>query len=263
MEKTWLVFNTLVLLVGPKSYWFSSFTCASPYVVLHTIEHFWKEGLLEQNSEIGGSKLRTKLGKEMLVEAHEAQATLAAAASDLHHQGEQLDDAYDGVDRINRDLQIAESNLSNMESWLGRWSVRPVAGASTKSITPTDGDDDVQYSILYALKPGDAQKPGYFSIHDKVIKLSNAKHVEVLSFRPEEVSCISVPTPWELVIVRRMIGQPDVYACITSAKLIYVLRLLQPVYGRKLEYEDPHMHGHVAKTTTKQLATSQQQKLQG
>ncbi|XP_072028742.1 synaptosomal-associated protein 47-like [Amphiura filiformis] len=261
MEKTWLVFNTVVLLVSHKSYWFSSFTCANPYVVLNTIEHFWREGLLvnAENSGIAGSKLRTRLGKEMLMEAHDAQATLAAAASDLHHQGEQLGDAFDGVDRINRDLGIAEGNLSNLESWLGRWRIRPVMTAPTSGTTE---DEIVEYSILYALKPQDAQKPGYFSIWNKIITLSNSKHVEVLSFKPEEVTRITVPTPWELVIVRRLMGQPDVYACITSAKLIYVLRLLQPVYGRKLDYEDPQMHGHVERTSTKQRASSQQQKLQ-
>lgn len=262
MERTWLVFNTLVIFVGHKTHWFSSFTCSSPYVVLHTIEHFWQEGLLATTG-IAGSRVRTKLGKEVLREAHEAQATLAAAASDLFNQGEQLEDAMDGVDRINKDLGIAEANLSNMESWLGRWRVRPV-----KTVTPKEKssskDDLLEYSVLYATKPQDSQKPGYFSIQDTVIKISDSKRIEVMSFKPQEVTSINVATPWELVIRRRMIGQPDVYASITSAKLIYVLRMLQPVYGRKLEYEDPQMHGRAERNhISTQRLHSGQQKLQG
>ena len=263
MERTWLVFNTLVIFVGPKTYWFSSFTCSSPYVVLNTIEHFWREGLLvtEAAAGISGSKFRTQLGREVLHEAYQAQVTLAMAASDLHNQGEQIEHASDGVDRINRDLGIAEANLSNMESWLGRWKVQAVKRMTTSFDTESK-DADLEYPVMYSSRPQDSQKPGFVSIQDKEIIIMDAKHGKVISFTPQDVSRVAVPTPWELVITKRMIGQSDVYACITSAQLIYILAALQPVYGRKIEYEDPQSHRLVEKPTREQMQTAQQ-KLQG
>ncbi|XP_019635834.1 PREDICTED: synaptosomal-associated protein 47-like [Branchiostoma belcheri] len=238
-----LVFSAVTIATPDEIHWFSSL--ANPMSVYKTLEHFWRERLIpikrSHSKEIAqSSEVTSKLGQEMLSLMYDSYDTLGAAADELLHQGEQLDDVYRTVSDINQDLDVAETVISGLESWMGRWKA---PGKKSRKFAQ-DKELDwkatfVEYSILYAKKEKDHYLPGSLTVSKESLDIKDSKMKLLQSYSLREVSSIVASSPWRATIRKNMIGQPDVVYHISSAKMPLILQALDHVIGPKIEYEEP------------------------
>ncbi|XP_078588734.1 synaptosomal-associated protein 47-like [Branchiostoma floridae x Branchiostoma japonicum] len=238
-----LIFSAVTVTTPDEIHWFSSL--ANPMSVYKTLEHFWRERLIptkrSQSRELlQSSEVTSKLGQEMLSLMYDSYDTLGAAADELLHQGEQLDDVYRTVGDINQDLDVAETVISGLESWMGRWKA---PGKKTRKFAQ-DTEFDwkatfVEYSILYAKKEKDHYVPGSLTVSKETIDIKDSKQKLLQSYSLREISSIVASSPWRATIRKNMIGQPDVVFHISSAKMPLILQALDHVIGPKIEYEEP------------------------
>ncbi|CAH1258788.1 SNAP47 [Branchiostoma lanceolatum] len=238
-----LVFSAVTITTQDEIHWFSSL--ANPISVYKTLEHFWRERLIpikrSHSKEIAQSgEVTSKLGQEMLSLMYDSYDTLGAAADELLLQGEQLDDVYRTVGDINQDLDVAETVISGLESWMGRW--KAPGRKSRKFAQDTEFEwkaTFVEYSVLYAKKEKDHYMPGSLTVSKETLDIKDSKMKLLQSYSLREISSIVASSPWRATIRKNMIGQPDVVFHISSAKMPLILQALDHVIGPKIEYEEP------------------------
>ncbi|XP_030846487.1 synaptosomal-associated protein 47 isoform X2 [Strongylocentrotus purpuratus] len=247
LERAWTGYKSLVVLVGSRKLWFSSFT--NSQCVRKVLQHFIKETLFVSRhvggtapTGSGGGGGSSKLGRELLSIAHDSERTLSGAASQLVTQGEQIDDGFKTMDLIQRDLGIARHNIAYLESWLGHWHVRindlqpPVSQRSSQN-QPIN--ENQEFPVIYKLKKSE-EESGLLVISPDGIAVRNANEERtVLQFTYREISVINVSTPWTFTITRRMMGKPDITCQVTSAKVISILKVMGSKVKEKIEYDEP------------------------
>ena len=117
------VYTCLVVCCKDAQYWFSSLPNRD--TAYNLLEHLWRNQLIPSKSRPGQSAKPTTLGQDLLKIASDSEETLKEAANTLRHQGAQLSNALDTMCDLHDDLTVAESVLTRLESWLGRWSLPP------------------------------------------------------------------------------------------------------------------------------------------
>ncbi|XP_072179748.1 synaptosomal-associated protein 47-like, partial [Diadema setosum] len=247
VERAWMGYNTVVVLFGKEKFWFSSF--ASSQSVKQLLLHFIKESLLlspgleGQMSSTSDQSSRTKLGSELLSIAEDSHRTLGDAALQLSAQGEQLDDALRKTDVMERYVDVGNRSISYLESWLGRWNV------SSRSFTTRESKKEVQamqqglklpqdFPVVYQAK-SNKEESGVLIISPEDILIQDGRKNMAFKFGLRDISVINVPSPWTLVITRRMIGQADIRCELMSARVISILKILEKSIKNKIEYDEP------------------------
>lgn len=120
-----LVFSAITVETddGPV-YWFSSLPDRhSVYNMLHHfLTHSLTGGVPKQSPT---SAHQSCIGQALLKSAEDSEATLAAAATDLHQQGRQLDRTSLTLQEMHEDLHVAERLVAGLNTYLGQWKLPP------------------------------------------------------------------------------------------------------------------------------------------
>jgi synaptosomal-associated protein 47 len=103
-------------------HWFSSLP--DRYSVYNMLQHFLTHSLTEGvKREAPKSTHQSRIGQALLKSAEDSEATLAAAATDLHQQGRQLDRTSLTLQEMHEDLRVAERLVSGLNTYLGQWKL--------------------------------------------------------------------------------------------------------------------------------------------
>nr|XP_060492490.1 synaptosomal-associated protein 47 isoform X4 [Panthera onca] len=106
-EASHFVFSSITVLEKDnRKHWFGSLQ-PSRNAAFSVIEHFWRELLLSQPE----APLPATKGKELTGLMACSQKRLEDTARVLHHQGEQLDSITRGLNKMESDLDVADSSL--------------------------------------------------------------------------------------------------------------------------------------------------------
>lgn len=153
-----------------------------------------------------------------------------SAATTLHAQGEQIQDAAKKMDMLHADLQIAENIVSDMESWFGYWKIK-----SSKDMV-TRGQD---FKILVAKSHQESHTSSKLILGAKSIDIYDTKDKLLHTFSPKDLSNTLVHSPYDITLVKRSFGKPDVKAHVIATKLPILLNSVEKIYKQKLILEDP------------------------
>lgn len=240
-----LVFGAVVIImIDGACHWFSSLKDRKS--VFNTLLHFWKYRLVTAGADYHRNKTlsqdQTNLGKAILKVAYDSESTLEKAATSLHHQGEQLDGAIGNMCDIHNDLDVTDHMLSGLEQWLGRWCMpneRP--HAVPVFVSDKDRPDvqvyDVIYTKVFAKDPG-RESPGSLMITSEGLTIHGANQDIVQYYKWKDISRVKVLSPWEFIVSKFLIGQPDLSYSVTATKMVEILSRLEK-RSRKIEYDSP------------------------
>ncbi|XP_013383810.1 synaptosomal-associated protein 47-like [Lingula anatina] len=236
------VYAALIIAVKNDQHWFSALPNRDGAYVM--LEHFWKERLAsKKHDRKKGSKGKTQKGQELLKITADSEKTLQKAATQLHHQGEQLDATMATTFDIHADLDVTENIISGLESWLGKWSASVNVPAEAHVVlSPGDIPKIQEYPVLFqkfSRKHENTWQQGVFEISPEGLIIKDQLNAIVQFYGVKDVSKVKVTTPWEIEISKFMTGQPDVKYRIMSTKMVQILKVLEAKYRSKMEYEGP------------------------
>lgn len=184
---------------------------------------------------------RTSLGRKLLSIVDDSEKTLQTAASTLYHQGEQLDSALGDMYDMHNDLDVANDIVQGFESWLGQWRL-PNKKSSVDPVFIADSDipEVYEYEALYnkfETDKANSQNLGMVRIHKDGLTILTLAQKQVHHFNWRDISRLKVMTPWEMVVTKFLIGQPDLSFVIVCTNLLELVRLLQKPLKTKMEFD--------------------------
>ena len=202
---TSFVYSALTITVGgSESHWFSALP--SRESAFNTIQHFWRERLIPTVPKtVVDPRNQTRIGQELLGIAQNSSVTLKETGTLLYHQGEQLDHATSVMYDLHNDLDVAENLLTGLESWVGKWSTSSSAG-EVEPFEVAGGNIPVviEVPMVYQRLGAGAHKQyqGRLRISPEGATIQDSVWNVVHHFNPRDISCIKVPTPWEMIFIR-------------------------------------------------------------
>ncbi|XP_035580210.1 synaptosomal-associated protein 47-like [Zalophus californianus] len=222
-------------------HWFSSLQ-PSRNAVFSIIEHFWRELLLSPSE----APLPVTKGKQLTGLMACSQKRLEETARVLHHQGEQLDSITKGLDKMESDLDLADRLLTELESpswwpfssklWKMPAETKSKGGTSTASPKAL-GKEGVVVRIPAVISQGTAShvKAGSLTILVSGLKIHDSSSLLMHRFEREDIDDIKVHTPFEISILQRFIGKPDIAYHLISAKMPEAVPILEVQFSKKME----------------------------
>jgi hypothetical protein len=145
--------------------------------------HFWKNHALLQDTASQATAVSEP--GELAACVLDAQKTLEGAARELHSQGRQLDRASRMVNEIHSDLDIAESILKDMGTWLDMWRaskdlIHYVENEREKRKKMSDLNG--KFPVLFNINGGPVHRPG-----DVELRIGQKNRLVVYSEHKKEV----------------------------------------------------------------------------
>lgn len=172
---------------------------------------------------------------------HNSQDTLLTAAKTLHRQGQQIDEACRTMNKLHGNLNVAETLIHSMGSWLSQWHVDcPKVNINVSGVRQCI--QKTEFTVLYGFARDEKHHSGSLVISENGVELLSSSHEALHYFGMKEISEIIVHTPWEMTLAKYCIGKPDATFHVLSSRLIYILQLLECLVGAKLSYEEPPDH---------------------
>lgn len=241
---TGLIYRAIVITSKDKTkWWLSSLEdISSTYNVLqyfqrHNLLTVQKNGKQAMNSGVAGT---TEMGRKLLHSVHDSQNTLNNAANLLQQQGTQIDSSMATMLDIHNDLDIADSVVTGLESWLGKWKIpHQYKKESLEIIQQTDLPTELDYEILYTkLEVGKMsyQLLGILRICVDGLFILTDKQKVVHNFKWRDVSQVKVLSLCEMTVTRYYIGKPDLTYAVVCTNLLPVLRFLDNTLKSKVDY---------------------------
>lgn len=242
--------SIIVKTFQDETHWFSSFHDRNS--IYSVISHFFEASLMATNTKNRPSKeplssglfsKKTELGKALLKSVHDSDNTLKKAASNLLHQGEQLIAMSSTIQDVQEDLTAAERVTAGLNSWLGRWKMsknpKPGEIIFVKAIDIPDVlDVEILYTKVLSSRVG-PQTCGVCRVESSGITVLDMKQKVIQHFPWSEVSRIRAVTPWEVMVTRYLIGQPDLSYGIVSIHASSILSKINYYVASKVEYIEP------------------------
>lgn len=238
------VYSCVTVFTGKQQHWFSSLPKRGN--VFNVVMHFWRNTLIPEVKVTGGEIQKpTTLGQKMLQVAADSEKTLQSAGEQLQIQGEQLDHATGVMYDLHSDLDVAEHLMSGLESWMGRWKmpkqpipIEPLEIINARAV-PKVTEVSVIYSNSVARNEQTDVKNGSVRILKEGVTIIDDKGIPVFHYCPKDISLIKVISPWEIVISKYQIGEPDITYIFISSNMMEIIQALEPGYRQKIQYEDP------------------------
>ena len=145
------------------------------------------------------------------------------------------------MNKLHGDLDVAETLIHSMDSWLSQWhvdcpKVHIDVPKKLQSLQKTE------FVVLHGSARDEKHLSGSLVISEDGVELFDASWNALHSFAVKEISEITVHTPWEMTVAKYCIGKPDVTYHVMSSRLIYILKMLEPLVGAKISYEEPPAH---------------------
>ena len=165
---------------------------------------------------------------------YDSENTLIGAAESLHNQGEQVDHSSRMMNKMHMDLNVAETLINGLDRWFTKWKIKPELFYEI--------DLNKEFPMLYRTTMKEDFTPGTLFIKQDQIIVLNAKRVVAISMLLKDLTTIYVSTPWNIMLLKSVIGQPDVTIDISSAHVVYIIKVLQREHGDKFEYEQSPTH---------------------
>ncbi|KAF3858143.1 hypothetical protein F7725_011344 [Dissostichus mawsoni] len=251
MESSSFIFSTLTVLEeGNVKHWFGSLK-PNRVVVYNVLEHFWRERLLSPGSEARGAECKPSKGSELISLVAGAQRRLEDTGKVLSHQGEQFDNAMQGLEKIDSDLGVADKLLSELESppwWpFGKlpWKTHQEAkaedaarAAARSAAGKGSGRNKVIASIpAIVTKGGDSDlKPGCLLVLVSSLEVLDTNCQLIHRFERNDIDEVRVHSPYEITVRQRFIGKPDICYRFLSAKMPEAMSVLEIQYRKKVEF---------------------------
>ncbi|KAI4809491.1 hypothetical protein KUCAC02_018370 [Chaenocephalus aceratus] len=251
MESSSFIFSTLTVLEeGNVKHWFGSLK-PNRVVVYNVLEHFWRERLLSPGSEARGAECKPSKGSELISLVAGAQRRLEDTGKVLSHQGEQFDNAMQGLEKIDSDLGVADKLLSELESppwWpFGKlpWKTQQDAkaedaarAAARSAAGKGSGKNKVIASIpAIVTKGGDSDlKPGCLLVLVSSLEVLDTNCQLIHRFERNDIDEVRVHSPYEITVRQRFIGKPDICYRFLSAKMPEAMSVLEIQYRKKVEF---------------------------
>ncbi|XP_034090462.1 synaptosomal-associated protein 47 isoform X2 [Gymnodraco acuticeps] len=251
MESSSFIFSTLTVLEeGNVKHWFGSLK-PNRVVVFNVLEHFWRERLLSPGSEARGAECKPSKGSELISLVAGAQRRLEDTGKVLSHQGEQFDNAMQGLEKIDSDLGVADKLLSELESppwWpFGKlpWKTQQEAkaedaarAAARSAAGKGSGRNKVIASIpAIVTKGGDSDlKPGCLLVLVSSLEVLDTNCQLIHRFERNDIDEVRVHSPYEITVRQRFIGKPDICYRFLSAKMPEAMSVLEIQYRKKVEF---------------------------
>ncbi|XP_033993746.1 synaptosomal-associated protein 47 [Trematomus bernacchii] len=251
MESSSFIFSTLTVLEeGNVKHWFGSLK-PNRVVVYNVLEHFWRERLLSPGSEPRGAECKPSKGSELISLVAGAQKRLEDTGKVLSHQGEQFDNAMQGLEKIDSDLGVADKLLSELESppwWpFGKlpWKTQQEAkaedaarAAARSAAGKGSGRNKVIASIpAIVTKGGDSDlKPGCLLVLVSSLEVLDTNCQLIHRFERNDIDEVRVHSPYEITVRQRFIGKPDICYRFLSAKMPEAMSVLEIQYRKKVEF---------------------------
>lgn len=167
---------------------------------------------------------------------YDSENTLSNAADSLYNQGEQLDHASRTMNTMHKDLNVAETILNGLDRWFTKWDIKPEHFYEI--------DLKKEFPILYRKHLKESFYPATLVMTQDNFTVLDAKRVAVVTMLLKELTSIVVRTPWNITIVKSVIGEPDQIVDISAAHVVYIIKALQLNHGDKFEYEDSSAQSH-------------------
>ncbi|KAK5860099.1 hypothetical protein PBY51_021600 [Eleginops maclovinus] len=251
MESSSFIFSTLTVLEeGNVKHWFGSLK-PNRVVVYNVVEHFWRERLLSPGSEARGAECKPSKGSELISLVAGAQKRLEDTGRVLTHQGEQFDNAMQGLEKIDSDLGVADKLLSELESppwWpFGKlpWKTQQEAkaedaarAAARSAAGKGSGRNKVIASIpAVVTKGGDSDlKPGCLLVLVSSLEVLDINCQLLHRFERNDIDEVRVHSPYEITVRQRFIGKPDICYRFLSAKMPEAMSVLEIQYKKKVQF---------------------------
>ena len=194
--------------------------------------------LAEDTGGPENTEAKSSEGKELLNILYDSQDTLASTAKTFHRQGQQIDAACRTMNRLHNDLDVAETIVHSLDSWLDKWNV-------DTPLVRIDVPDNIEmiekteYPVLYSGNIGGKQLPGSLVVSNQCIEVLDAERNTKFYFMNSQVSEVTVHTPWQIIISKYAFGKSDLSVYITSARMMYILKILELTVGAKMNYDEP------------------------
>ena len=165
---------------------------------------------------------------------YDSESTLTKAADSLYNQGEQLDYASHKMNLMHKDLTVAETLINGLDRWFTKWNIRPeyLHEINLKK----------EYPILYRKQVKESFSPAILVMTGDQISVLSTKRVAIVTMLLKDFTSIMLNTPWNVVLVKSVIGEPDLMVDISSAHVVYIVKALQREHGNKFQYEEPSIH---------------------
>ncbi|KAJ4936773.1 hypothetical protein JOQ06_001359 [Pogonophryne albipinna] len=251
MESSSFIFSTLTVLEeGNVKHWFGSLK-PNRVVVYNVLEHFWRERLLSPGSEARGAECKPSKGSELISLVAGAQRRLEDTGKVLSHQGEQFDNAMQGLEKIDSDLGVADKLLSELESppwWpFGKlpWKTQQEAkaeGAARAAAHSAAGKGSGRNKVIASIpaivtKGGDSDlKPGCLLVLVSSLEVLDTNCQLIHRFERNDIDEVRVHSPYEITVRQRFIGKPDICYRFLSAKMPEAMSVLEIQYRKKVEF---------------------------
>ncbi|ETE60612.1 Synaptosomal-associated protein 47, partial [Ophiophagus hannah] len=209
-ESSTLIFSSLTLLESNAKHWFSSLQ-PNRNVIFNVLEHFWREQLLSP----GGARAQaacgqTSKGRELTGLLMGSEKRLEDTAKVLENQGEQFDNIMKGLDKIESEMDVADSK---------------------------DGVI-VHIPVIIGERTDAHVKPGSLTLLVSGLRICNAKSQLLHWFDKRDVDDVRVQTPYEICVRQRFIGKPDICYRLLSAKMPEAIPFLEMQFSKKIQFSE-------------------------
>ncbi|XP_076094256.1 synaptosomal-associated protein 47-like [Mytilus galloprovincialis] len=241
---TGLVYRALVItLVDKTKYWVSSLADqTSLYNVLQYFQHqnLFSEARKKTQTDTQKSFVQTEMGRKLLHSVHDSERVLNNAVTVLHEQGTQIESSLATMHDINNDLDIADSIVSGLDSWLGKWKIpQQYKRESLEIVQSKDLPTELDYEILYTkLDMGkmNYQHLGILRVCIQGLFIMTEKQKVVHNFDWRAISLVKVLSLCEITVTQYRIGQQDLTYDFVCTNFLPVLRLLDAKLKSKVEF---------------------------
>ena len=183
-----------------------------------------------RHNESTASSTSKSQRKQLFEMLYDSETTLMKASNTLYEQGEQLDHSSQTMNKMHQDLNITETLVHGLDKWFTKWNVNPEQYYEIQTRK--------EYPILYRKTTKDIYSPGTLVFLEGQVTVLDIKRVADVSILLKDLTSIIVNTPWNILLIRSVIGEIDVLIDISSAQVVYVLKSLQSEHGDKFQYED-------------------------
>lgn len=259
---TGLVYRALVITLADKTkHWVSSLTDqTSLYNVLQYFQHqnLFADARKKSQTHTQKSFVPTEMGRKLLHSVHDSEKVLNNAVNVLHEQGTQVESSLATMHDIHNDLDIADSIVSGLDSWLGKWKIpQQYKRESLEIIQSKDLPTELDYEVLYTkLEMGkmNYQHLGILRVCIQGLFILTEKQKLVHNFAWRDISLVKVLSLCEITVTQYRIGQQDLTYDFVCTNFLPVLRLLDTKLKSKVEFMEDVFKEEKRKRMRKQKA---------
>lgn len=156
----------------------------------------------------------------------------------VFQQGQQINSACANMNKVHNDLGIAETLIFNLDSWLLKWNAE-IPCVHIEVPEKSTIIKKSEYPIVYARTLKEKHLSGTLVVSNNKLEIFTAERSLDVAFVMNDITEVSVHTPWEMTISQIKIGDVGRTVHLIAARLVHILQALEVLLPGKINYDDP------------------------